>query len=124
MIGGNVADFVLGLLGSTRRLNELSKDFDRLVSFDLMSIDGGEFSSCSVLMIAPLRGDFSFDLLLGLGGFIEILDAGGDESNREKRRNISWRFHFSVGFVEVSSNSKYQMSDEVWKDSNFLLMPF
>lgn len=102
IIGGRVADLVLGLLESTRWLNELSSDFDRFVSFGLTSIDGGEFSSCRVLMIAPLRGAFSPDLDFGRGGLIEILDAGGEESNKEKRRNIFvLNFHFSVRWFKI-----------------------
>lgn len=102
-----MADFVLleTLLGITRRFNELSNDFDRLVSFGLMSIDGGEFSSCSVLMNAPFKGDFRIDLLLGRGGFIDILDAGGDESNKEKRRNILFAQVFTF-FNFISSSIK------------------
>lgn len=52
-----------------------------------MIIDGGELSSWSVFIMAPLS--VVWRLLFGLGGFIEIREAGGDESKREKRRNIS-----------------------------------
>lgn len=90
MIGGSVADLTRCLwtaawVWRSRKCAEWSSDFERFVSCGLIIIDGGEFSSWSVFRMAPLRGDFRS---LIFGGLIEIREAGGDESNSEKRRNI------------------------------------
>lgn len=90
-IGGSVADFVrcFDWLWTKRRFDEWSSDFDLFVSLGLMSE-----SNWSEFMMAPLSGDFDSIELCFRGGFIEIRDDGGDESNNEKRRNI-----FKLAFV-------------------------
>lgn len=93
MIGGRVADFVrcfdAAWFWISLKLVAWSSDLDRLASpCELIRIVAVELCNWSVLMMAPLSGDDFRSFLLGRGGLIEIFDEGGDESNREKRRNI------------------------------------
>lgn len=88
-IGGSVADLVrcFDCPWIRRWFDEWSSDFDRFASLGLNS-----GSSCKELMMAPLRGDFDSLVECLRGGFMEIRDDGGVESNNEKRRNILRRF--------------------------------
>lgn len=71
-----------------RRFVAWLKDLERFGSFELRRIAACVLSNWSVLIMAPFSGSFWLLLLLGRVGIIEILAAGGDESNKEKRLNI------------------------------------